>query len=44
MDGEQSLYLTNDVYESVHVQESVYRDLLPVYFVDSAEEHRKEVE
>lgn len=34
--------MTNDVNERLHVQEHVYRDLLPVSFVDSAEEHSEE--
>lgn len=34
--------MTNDVYERVHVKEHVCRDLLPVSFVDSAEEHSEE--
>ncbi len=38
----ECLYLTNDVYERVDVHERVYRDLLPVSFVDSAEEHSEE--
>ncbi len=38
----ECLYLTNDVYERVDVLERVYRDLLPVSFVDSAEEHSEE--
>lgn len=34
--------MTNDVHERVDVQEHVYRDLLPVSIVDSAEEHSEE--